>query len=161
MNVENLKPDRVFSLMGFGDIGMKIPKYPAWRYHKILQPFLVKDTEEDVQAIQDGYDDPGVPQMANKQLSNWYWDLEDMSPKQLVCFAKDEYEIDLPIEAGQERLFTAVCELTKHAPQNQGRITLMAHTIKMNYDETLNEIRRRSGAEFTPGMKLEQHEVWL
>ena len=162
MNLINRKPDRTMLLMDFGDIGMKnIPKYPAWRYHKILQPILVKGSLEDEQAMAGGYDPPSVPQTCNKQLINWFWDLEDMSPKQLVCFAKDEYDVDLPIAAGQERLFKAICELTKHAPQNRGRLTLMAHTIRMNYDETLDQIRKSADGFFAGECKVERNEVWL
>lgn len=79
---------------------------------------------------------------SNNTLQMWFWDLEDMSAKQLSVFAKDEYGVDLPIAAGQEKLFLAVCDLSRHAPQNQGRMVLMAHTINMNLQETMNQIRR-------------------
>ena len=41
-----------------------------------------------------------------------------------------------------QKLFQAVCKLTRAAPQNRNRIVLMAHSVKLNYDETLAEIRK-------------------
>ena len=62
-----------------------------------------------------------------------------MSPKQLRLFAREEFGVDLP-DADQEILFDAVLKLTRSAPQNNNRLILMAHTMKMNYDETLAQI---------------------
>lgn len=125
-----------------GDVyrGQKI--YPRWMYKENVPPLLVKDNGEEDQARQDGFDSITASAMTNPYLINWYWDLEDMSAKQLVVFAKEEYGVELPIEAGQEKLFQAVAELTRFAPQNQNRLILMAHTIKMNYEETIEEIKR-------------------
>src|SRR3989304_4397902 len=92
-------------------------KYPCWRYHRLLDPLLVKNTEEDEACRKQGYDDASAPITANKQLVNWYWDLEDMSPRQLRVFAKDEFDVDLPEDAKQESLMKAVMELSKCAPQ--------------------------------------------
>ena len=105
-------------------------------------PITVEDTKAEAEAKLKGFDALTAGHMANKHLINWFWDLEDLSAKQLVVFAQDEYQIDLPIEAGQEKLFQAVCRLTKAAPQNRNRIVLMAHSVKLNYDETLAEIAR-------------------
>jgi hypothetical protein len=117
-------------------------RYPFWLYKDGYDLVMVKNEDEENKARADGYDTVTAGITANRYLVNWFWDLEDMSPRQLCVFAKEEYGVDLPIEAGQERLFRAVCELTLHAPQNQNRLILMAHTIKMNYDETQEEIRR-------------------
>lgn len=116
--------------------------YPRWVYHKVLQPKIVENTEEEEEARALGFEAFSYIMTSNATLQNWFWDLEDMSPKQLVAFAQDEFGVDLPIEAGQQKLFESVCKLSKAAPQNQGRIALMAHTIKMNYDETCDQIRR-------------------
>lgn len=117
-------------------------QYPAWRYHEVLQPKMVGNTEEDQQASDAGWKAVNVPMGKNPQLLNWHWDLEDFSAKQMVLFAKEEFGVELPFEAGQEKLFKTIWELTRAAPANKNRIVLMAQTIKMEYDETLEEIRR-------------------
>ncbi len=127
--------------VGFHD-DVKRKKYPAWRYHKIFEPIVVNDTGEDEEGQKKGYEAISGPYTAYTGLINWFWDIEDFSPKQLVVYAKEEYGINLPIEAGQERLQRALFELSKWAPQNRDRLVLMAHTIRMNYDETQKEIRR-------------------
>lgn len=116
--------------------------YPAWRYHKLLEPVIVKDTAEDEHYQELGYQKQWAPIIASKHLINWYWDLEDMSPNQLVVYAREEYGVDLPVDARQESLLKAILDLCKHAPQNQGRMALMTHTMQMNLDETMAEIRR-------------------
>jgi len=139
------KPDAEGIFMDFWG-NQKKEKYPSWRYHKFKDPIVVNDAEEDKQAGENGFEDPMMPACANRSLINWFWDLEDMSPWQLVIFCKDEYGVDLPIEAGQEKLFKTVMELGRWAPRNQGRIVLMAHTMEMNYDQTLETIRKMAGS---------------
>lgn len=117
-------------------------RYPAKMYQDGFDPITVENTEQEEKARLEGYDSITKTAMSNPYLINWFWDLEDMSPKQLCVFAKEEYDVELPIEAGQDRLFNCVLELTRYAPQNRNRLVLMAHTIKMEYDATLDEIRR-------------------
>jgi hypothetical protein len=139
--MENKKKTGEVFFMGIrGDGNEKY--YPHWVYHKFHEPMLVNDTSEEDAAKLNGFEAVGPFILSNSSMQNWFWDLEDMSPKQLRVFAKDEFAIDLPEDARQEVLFNAVCKLSKLAPQNHGRIALMAHTIKMNYDETLEQIRR-------------------
>lgn len=137
-------------------------QYPCWRYHRLLDPLLVNNTDEDDACRKQGYDAPNAPLTANKQLINWFWDLEDMSPNQLRVFAKDEFDVELPKEASQECLMKVVCRLSKASPQNQGRIVLMAHTIQMNYDATLEEIRRMSAMKDSPdyNVSVEKEEFY-
>lgn len=116
--------------------------YPAWRYHEVLRPKIVHNTEEDQEASDAGWKAVNVPMGANPQLLNWHWDLEDFSAKQMVLFAKEEFGVELPFEAGEEKLFQVIWDLTKTAPANKDRIILMAQTIEMEYDETLAEIKR-------------------
>jgi hypothetical protein len=122
--------------------GQKIPVYPCWLYKDGVDPVLVNNTDEDDQQRKQGYDSITAAAMSNRHLINWFWDLEDMSANQLSVFARDEFNVDLPVEAGQEKLFQAVIDLTRNAPQNRNRLILMAHTIAMNYNETLEEIKR-------------------
>ena len=117
-------------------------KYPCWRHHKVLPPILVTSTDDDEAGKKLGYGLFEIPLMANHQVANWFWDFEDMSPKQLAVYAKEEYGVDLDLEFGQERLFRAVLELGKAAPQNRNRLVLMAQSMKMNYEETLLTIRK-------------------
>lgn len=122
-------------------------RYPFIMYRDGADPITIENTDQENDARKNGYDNLAAGQMANRYLVNWFWDLEDMSPKQLSVFAQDEYGVDLPIEAGQGKLFECVCKLSKAAPKNRGSIVLMAHSIKMNYDETLEEIRRMADAK--------------
>jgi len=138
----NSEPNVSGGIFWRGFTERNMPKYPAWRYHKIHEPILVHDTDEDAAMVKHGYEPINVPISANTGFINWFWDIEDMSPRQLCVFVKDEYGVDLPEDAPQEKLQRAVFELIKWAPQNQNRLVLMAHTIKMNYDETLEEIKR-------------------
>jgi len=119
-----------------------LPKYPCWLYHNDHDPKVVYDDSEEAQARLEGYDHITASMMSNKYLINWFWDLEDMSPRQLQVYAQEEFGVDLPIEAGQEKLFQAVTELTRFAPQNRNRLVFMAHTIQMNYEAALAEIQR-------------------
>ena len=131
--------------MFFGGLhleGHAAPKYPFWMYRDDVEPLMVRNASEEKEARLNGYDNISSTALSNKYLINWVWDLEDMSPKQLRVFASEEYRVDLPIEASQETMFKAVCELTRHAPQNRNRLILMAHTVAMNYDATLEEIKR-------------------
>jgi hypothetical protein len=127
--------------MGMND-GRKLPVYPMWLYREGADPIMVENTDQEDAARQEGYDSITAAAMANRHLINWFWDLEDMSPKQLRVFAKDEYDVELPEEASQGVLFKCVVELARHAPQNQSRLILMAHTVQMNYDATIEEIKR-------------------
>jgi len=136
-------------------------KYPRWRHHKILPSKLVYNTSDDEQARAEGYEDPHVPITANPSIPNWYWDLEDMSKRQLLVYARDEFGVELPAEARHETLLSAVLKLGKLAPQHRSRLVLMAHTIKMNYDATLAEIRRMMGQPDGTETEVEKYEVYL
>ena len=121
--------------------GVKL-RYPCTLHKDGFDPIVVNNEDEENQARLDGYDSLTASAMANNYMTNWIWDLEDLSPKQLAVFAKDEYGVNLMVEAGQSELFMAVCELARHAPQNRNRLVLMGHTIKLNYDATIAEIKR-------------------
>ena len=117
-------------------------KYPAWRYHKYEEPQIVNNTAEDEEIFKKGWEPCQKPRQANPYVVNWRWDLEDLSPRQLCLYALDKFGVDLPPELGQEQLIKTIWRLSREAPENEDRIVLMAQTIKMNYEETQEQIRR-------------------
>jgi len=121
-------------------VGGNIKPYPAWRYHELFAPLIVNNTEEDENAQHQGWKGLDTPITGMQHLSNWRHDLEDMTAKQLVLFAREEFGVDLPIEAGEEMLVKAMWELTNIAPQHSGRITLLAQSVEMDYDDVCAKI---------------------
>jgi hypothetical protein len=116
--------------------------YPAWRYHEFHEPIVVHSTEEDEKYKGMGYiNAKHQVTTACRYLLNWRFDLEDFSPRQLAQFAKDEFEGDLPIQAGSEELFKCLYRLHTSDPRNQENIVLMAHSIRMEYDATCKYIK--------------------
>lgn len=160
--VENSKAGMYEHHLMFMGFGPNTPAFPRWLYRDGCEPRLVENADQEAEARAEGWDNITAAAMSNRYLVNWFWDLEDFSPKQLVVFAKDEFDVDLPIEAGQNKLFQAVTELARHAPQNRNRLVLMAHTIEMNYDATLEEIKRLAAGD---GQNLETEtetfDLWL
>ena len=143
-----------------GFYGKREKPYPGWRYHRFFEPKIVKNTEEDFQASCAGWKDPGMLKTAVPHMANWNHDLEDMNARQLVLFAREEYDIDLPESAGVEKLIKAMWRIAQVAPQNEGRMILLAQSIEMNYDETLKEIERMAGDEADLDYSKSE-EVWL
>ncbi len=136
-------------------IGGKV--YPAWRYHEFFEPRIVKNKEEDEQAAREGWKSPEVPITAVPELRNWYHDLEDMNAKQLCIFAREEYGVELPEDANEEKLLKAIWNIAKIAPQNKDRMILLAQSVVMNYDETIEEIKKAAeNFEETEGK-----EIWV
>jgi hypothetical protein len=127
----------------FHGIEGQIKKYPAWRYHKFFEPKLVRNTEADYQASVEGWKQPGVPITALPHLVNWNLDLEDMNAEQLHLFALEEYGVNFPKEASAEQLIKAIWHLAQ-ATKDKGRMTLLAQSIEMNYDETIAEIKKQA-----------------
>ena len=121
-------------------VGEKAKPYPAWRYHELFEPVIVHDAEEDKRVQAQGWKTLDIPITGVQHLCNWRHDLEDMTAKQLVLFAMEEFGVVLPAEAGEERLVKAMWQLTHLAPQHSGRICLLAQSVKMDYDDTLAEI---------------------
>ena len=116
--------------------------YPAWRYHEFHEPIIVHDTEEDEKFTAQGYINARHQvTTACRYLINWRFDLEDFTPRQLAQFAKDEFEVNLPIQAGAEELFRCLYKLHVSDPRNQENIVLMAHSIRMEYDATCKYIK--------------------
>lgn len=143
-----------------GFYGKRARPYPGWRYHELYEPKLVKNTEEDIQASCAGWKEPGMLMTAVPHMANWNHDLEDMDARQLVLFAKEEYDVDLPEKAGIEKLIKAMWRLAQVAPQNEGRMVLLAQSIEMNYSETVDEIKRMAGDDADLDY-TETKELWL
>lgn len=124
-------------------MGMKdnMQTYPGWRYHKFFEPKIVRNTDEDLQAGKDGWKTPDVPITAAAGLVNWNHDLEDMNADQLRLFALEEYGVEFPEEADAEKLVKAIWHLARAAP-DKGRMTLLAQSVKMNLDETIDQIKK-------------------
>lgn len=153
------RPKRQALFMGFEDAVP--PRYPHYLYHEDLEPLLVQNAQEEIEARAKGYDAFTMSMLANKTMSNWFWDLEDFSPKQLVVFAKDEYGVDLPIEAGQQVLYDSICKLSRTAPQNENRLVFIAQVMEMNLEATMAEIKRMTGGGIDIEIETETFEVEL
>ena len=117
-------------------------KYPAWRYHDWKEPLLVHNTKEDENSLKGGWKPVAKSLTHVRYLMNWRFDLEDLTPRQLVLFAKEEFGVDLPVKAGTEKLFKSIWRLHTNKPLNRENVVLFAQSMKMNYDETLVEIKR-------------------
>lgn len=137
--------------------GTDFNKYPAWRYHEWKDPIQVKDTEEDEKVKAAGWEAPSPALTHVRYLMNWRFDLEDLTPRQLVVFARDEFGVDLPVEAGVEKLFKSIWRLHTSKPLNRDNVILFAQSIEMNYDETLVEIKRLVETE---GVEEPVEEFW-
>ena len=140
MTETKIRKDGIF-WRGFHD-NENSPKYPVWRYHRFKEAIIVKNTDDDERARKEGFEELDLPVTAHTGFVNWFWDLEDFSPNQLVSYAQDEYGVDFPVEAGQERLLKAVFELSKSITQSVNKLVFMAHTIRFKLDETIEEIRK-------------------
>ena len=135
--------------------------YPAWRYHDFFEPKIVNDTEEDERAELEGWKNFRAPITAVQGFTNFCLDLEDMNCRQLCAYARTEYGADLPIEAAKAKLLWAIWELAKVAKRNQGRMVLLAQSIKMNYDETCKEITRMAGGDIDMCDEITEETLWL
>lgn len=134
--------------------------YPAWRYHPLYEPRVVNNTEEDQLAADEGWKSPNIPTTAVQTWNNFYHDLEDMNPKQLAMYARDEYGADLPPEAGKAKLLRAIWILAMHSPKTKDRIVLLAQSIRMNLDETQAEIMKMAG-DLEKCDEVTREEIWL
>jgi len=136
---ESRQPDGIF-FAGFP--GEDEKPYPAWRYHEWLEPIIVADVEADEKAQAQGWYVHNKPITMVRHLLNQRFDLEDFSARQLVQYAKDEFGVELPVDAGREKLFKTIWKLSVNAPENKDRVVLMAVALEMNYEEEQSEIAR-------------------
>ena len=150
MDTVTTKPDSGMYWMFLGDGRDQRSEYPAWRYHEWKEPIIVNNTEEDEVSKLRGYEQASKGITHVRYLMNWRFDLEDLTARQLVLFAKDEFDIDLPVEAGTEKLFKSIFRLHTSKPLNRENVVLFAQSVQMNYDETLVEIKRLVEKEGVP-----------
>jgi len=152
------KPDKKKGGIFFLNIDGKGQKsYPAWRYHDLYEPIIVNDTDEDAVAAKQGWHPPQEFITAVPSLKNFFHDLEDFTPRQLIIYARGEFGVEFPPQATKEMLVKAIWHLYQDAPKHRGRMVLLAQSIKMNYDETIKEIERRSQNP----EQWETREVWI
>lgn len=133
------------------------PGYPAWRYHDLREPRLVYNTEEDRQAAVEGWQPPYEPVTSAPTLKNYFHDLEDFNVRQLLAFVKEEFGVALPKQADKPTLIKAIWHLYHASAKHKGRMVLLAQSVRMNYDETVKEILRKS-ENFE---ESEGREIWL
>jgi hypothetical protein len=138
----------------------EVIKYPAWRYHPLYEPVIVNDEIEDGEAYEKGWRRPEIPKTALQAFNNFYHDLEDMSVRQLVKYAKDEYNADLPEEAGKAKLLWAIWKIASESPRNKSRMVLLAQSMKMDYDETQDKIRDMAEDLYACDEVIKE-EIWL
>jgi len=158
MTEEKIQPGIFFE--GIYDKFGRRSNYPAWRYHDFFEPVIVNDTEEDDKAYAEGWKDPSVPVTAHQGFSNFYHDLEDMNCRQLVKYAKDEFQADLPVEAPKAKLLWAIWRIACAHPKSQNRVVLLAQSIRMDYDQTLKEITKAAG-NMEDCQEVTTEEIWL
>lgn len=135
-------------------------KYPAWRYHDLYEPLIVKNAEEDLEASKQGYFTADTPITAHQGWNNFYHDLEDMNNRQLCKYAKDEYQAELPEQAPKAKLLWAIWQIAMASQKTKGRIVLLAQSMRMNLDETHEQIRRMAG-DMDQCDVVEEKEIWL
>lgn len=134
------RPDGIY-FRGIHDVA-PVKAYPAWRYHDFYEPKIVNDTAEDYEASIAGWKKIDVPLTGFSPIQNFYHDLQDMTPRQLCIYAREEYQVELPQDAPQDVLLKAIWRLARSAPESKDRIILLAQTIRMNWDETIEELRK-------------------
>lgn len=134
--------------------------YPAWRYHALYEPKIVYNTDEDQVASDQGWKDPVTPITAVQTFNNFYHDLEDMNNRQLVYYASEEFNLELPVEAPKSKLLWAIWQVAMRSGKTKDRIVLLAQSIRMNYDETVETIKKNAG-DLNHCDVVEKEEVWL
>ena len=122
-------------------IGHQSKPYPAWRYHKWLEPQIVHNTDEDEELQAQGYAEAEATIEMNTYLLNWRHDLEEMSARQLSLFLKEEFELDIPYQVGKEYLFQLIWKLYMFSPASKDQIALIAEVVELNYDKAQSGIK--------------------
>ena len=138
MTEETFEPGIYFHGFGRDD-----QLYPAWRYHKWFKDIVVNNTEEDEEAKSKGYINVrGHPfSSANKHYYNWKYDFDEMSARKMALYAKEEFNVNLPYQAGRKHLFKLIYDLYKASPASRDRIIYFAQTVELDYDQIVDHLK--------------------
>jgi len=124
-------------------------EYPQWRWHKNGSVMLVESQDEDDEALEKGYQEVNPSHIRPNALMNLAQDFENMTDRQLHLYAKEHFEIDLPVGAPRASIMKGIFRLFTADPFTKDRLVLLARSIEMNLDQTQIDIQRMVAGELS------------
>ena len=116
--------------------------YPQWRYHKYYEPKLVYNTQEAADAEAAGWKYRNTAPFTPPKFKNFGMDFEDLNERQLINFAKCNFDIDLSNCQDKERLIRAINQLYLNAPAARDDVVLLCQSMEMEYDQFVEQIKK-------------------